>query len=65
MWKEERLGNRINVMRTEQAMETGAEAIASACPYCLIMMEDGTKAKGVSETVKTLDVVEMLDMSVN
>lgn len=65
MWKEEKHGNRINVMRTEQAMETGAQAIASACPYCLIMMEDGTKAKGVADEMKTFDVVEMLDQSVN
>jgi Fe-S oxidoreductase len=64
MWKEE-VGERINVMRTEQAMETGCTAIGTACPYCMTMMIDGTKAKGVEDTLPTYDVVELLDMAVS
>lgn len=64
MWLEETIGERINVKRTEQALETGAGMIVSACPFCLTMMEDGTKLKGVDETVKTKDVAEILWESV-
>lgn len=64
-WKEEMAGTeRINVFRTEQAMETGCSMIGTACPYCMTMLIDGTKAKGVEETISTFDVVELLDMSV-
>lgn len=60
MWLEESAGQRINVKRTEQALATGAGLVATACPYCLTMMEDGTKLKGVDETVKTKDIAEIL-----
>lgn len=64
-WKEEMAGtDRINVLRTEQALETGCSAIGTACPYCMTMMIDGTKAKGVEEQINTYDVVELLNMSV-
>jgi Fe-S oxidoreductase len=64
-WKEELAGtDRINVLRTEQALETGCSAIGTACPYCMTMMIDGTKAKGVEEQINTYDVVELLNMSV-
>jgi Fe-S oxidoreductase len=64
-WKEELKGtDRINVMRTEQALETGCTAIGTACPFCMTMMIDGTKAKGVEESINTFDVVELLDLSI-
>lgn len=63
MFKEE-TGTRINVMRTEQAMETGASVIGTACPYCMTMMIDGTKAKGEEENISTYDVIELLAMSI-
>ncbi|GAX89558.1 heterodisulfide reductase-related iron-sulfur binding cluster [Effusibacillus lacus] len=63
-WKEELKGtDRINVMRTEQAMETGCTMIGTACPFCMTMMIDGTKAKGVEDNIATYDVVELLDMA--
>lgn len=64
MWTEETTGNRINVARTEQAMETQSTMISSACPYCLTMMSDGTKAKEVDEDISTMDVAEILALSV-
>jgi Fe-S oxidoreductase len=64
MWKEETIGERINVMRTEQALETGCTAIGTACPYCMTMMIDGTKQKGVEEQIATYDVVELLNMAI-
>ncbi len=63
MWLEEKEGTRINEKRTEQALSLNPNIIASACPYCLTMLSDGTKAKGVEEDVKTLDVVELLEKS--
>lgn len=65
MWLEEKEGTRINEARTEQALTCNPNTIASACPYCLTMLSDGTKAKGVEEEVKTLDVVELLEKSLD
>ncbi|MFE3574200.1 heterodisulfide reductase-related iron-sulfur binding cluster [Lysinibacillus sp. NPDC059133] len=64
MWMEEHVGNRINVARTEQALATDASVISSGCPYCLTMLEDGTKAKEVEDTISTFDVAELLERSV-
>ncbi|MBM7608997.1 Fe-S oxidoreductase [Lysinibacillus composti] len=64
MWMEEHVGNRINVARTEQALETSASIISSGCPYCLTMLSDGTKAKEVEEQVGTYDIAELLERSV-
>lgn len=65
-WMEEEVGNgkqRINETRTKEALETGAEVIATACPYCLTMMLDGTKANNAEEQVRTLDIAEILAQS--
>lgn len=64
MWTEETTGNRINVARTEQAMQVQPSMISSACPYCLTMLSDGTKAKEVEEDIGTMDVAEILALSV-
>ncbi|NGQ96223.1 4Fe-4S dicluster domain-containing protein [Brevibacillus sp. SYP-B805] len=60
MWMEEHEGTRINLARTEQALEVNPTAIASACPYCLTMMNDGVKMKEAEDRVKTRDVSEIL-----
>ncbi len=65
MWMEEHLGKRINVTRTEQALETGAKIIASSCPFCMTMLSDGVKAKEAQETVKVLDIAEVLESSLS
>lgn len=64
MWMEEKEGTRVNVARTEQALAVKPTMIGSACPYCLTMLSDGTKAKEVEDQVKTMDVAEILEMSV-
>jgi Fe-S oxidoreductase len=63
MWMEEHLGKRINEMRTAQALELKPDVIATACPYCLTMLGDGLKAKGMEESVKALDIAELLEKS--
>lgn len=62
MFKEE-TGTRINVMRAEQALETGASIVGTACPYCMTMLIDGTKANGKEDDMSTYDVIELLAMS--
>jgi len=64
MWTEETTGNRINVARTEQALAVSPNTISSACPYCLTMLSDGTKAKDVEQDISTMDVAEILALSV-
>ncbi|HEX8099087.1 MAG TPA: heterodisulfide reductase-related iron-sulfur binding cluster [Actinomycetota bacterium] len=58
MWMEERLGKRVNVERTEEAISTGADSMGVACPFCLIMLDDGAKAKG--EAIKVVDVANVV-----
>ena len=64
MWMEEDEGKRVNLARTEQALEVSPTMISSACPYCLTMLEDGTKLKEVEESVQTRDIAEILEQSV-
>ncbi len=64
MWMEEDRGKRVNVARTEQALAVQPTMISSACPYCLTMLEDGTKMKGVEEKIRTRDIAEILAESV-
>jgi Fe-S oxidoreductase len=63
MWMEERLGKRINMERTEEAISTGASAMGVACPYCLIMLDDGAKAKG--QAIEVLDLAQVLARSLD
>jgi Fe-S oxidoreductase len=60
---EESRGRRINQIRLEQAMAVNPERIATACPYCMMMFEDATGAKGVSDTLPVTDVAELMEAS--
>jgi len=60
---EETRGRRINHIRLEQAMAVGPERLATACPYCLMMFEDATGAKGVSDSLPVQDVAELVEAS--
>ncbi len=59
-WMEEKVGKRISEMRVEQVIDTGADVIATACPYCLQMFEDAIKAKAAEETLKSRDIAELI-----
>jgi Fe-S oxidoreductase/nitrate reductase gamma subunit len=63
MWMEEQIGRRINQMRTEEAINTSAEILASACPYCLQMFEDAIKALEAEGKIKAMDVAEIVSAS--
>ena len=58
-WMDMKKGERINVLRTEQAAETGAKKIATACPFCMQMMEDGTKLTKY-EDFEVKDIAEVI-----
>ncbi len=62
MWMEERLGKRINVERTDEALSTGASSLGVACPYCMIMLDDGVKSRG--KELRVLDVAQVVAASV-
>ena len=63
MWLEEPQGTRINLERTDEAIATGADVVSTACPYCMIMLDDAVKARGREEDVKVLDVAQLLERS--
>jgi len=64
MFKEPENGTQdINVLRTEDAIETTAEIIATGCPFCNTMMTDGVKAKEKEGKIEVLDVAELLAKS--
>jgi Fe-S oxidoreductase len=67
MWMEETRGTRINAERTRQALATGAETVATSCPFCMVMMRDGLAdagsrepAGGVGGEVTAQDIAELL-----
>ncbi len=61
MFKEDEPGDkRINMERTEEAIETGASIVAVNCPFCLTMMQDGMKAKDKQDDVMVLDLAELI-----
>jgi Fe-S oxidoreductase len=60
MWMEE-AAPRVNERRTDDALSTGAKIIATACPFCTVMITDGIKARDKEEEVKVLDVVELVN----
>ncbi|QTY27725.1 (Fe-S)-binding protein [Flavobacterium sp. CS20] len=61
MFKDAEPGDKeVNVLRTEEAIETKPEAIAAGCPFCNTMMTDGVKIKEKQDSIKVYDVVEMI-----
>jgi Fe-S oxidoreductase len=64
MWMEEKIGKRINIERTEEALATGAATIAVGCPFCSTMINDGVNSAGVAEAVEVVDVATVLLRSI-
>lgn len=61
MFKEAEKGEKeINAERTEEAVSTGAEIIAAACPFCMTMMRDGVKHLNKDENIRVLDLAELV-----
>jgi Fe-S oxidoreductase len=62
MWIEEQPGTtKINQVRLEDALKTEADTVVTACPYCLQMFEDSIDHKGVKDSLKARDLVELVE----
>ena len=59
-WVEEKQGKRISDVRIEDVIKTNAEIVATACPYCMQMLEDSIKSKDAEESLKDLDIAELV-----
>jgi Fe-S oxidoreductase len=63
MFKEAEKGNKeVFLERIEDAIEAKADIIATACPFCMVMMTDGIKYKNMEDTMKNYDIAEMVSM---
>jgi Fe-S oxidoreductase len=60
MWMEESIGTKVNDERAAEAISTGASRVATACPFCYIMLDDGVKGAGMEE-----DQVKVADISIH
>jgi Fe-S oxidoreductase len=63
MWMEESLGKRVNLERTDEALGTGADVVSTACPYCLIMLDDAVRARSREDDVRVLDLSQVVEAS--
>ncbi len=66
MFKEAETGNKeIFIERTEEALKTGADIIASSCPFCMTMLTDGLKYKNREEEIFNYDIAELVVMALD
>lgn len=63
MWFEERIGKRVNLERTEEALRVKPDVVGTACPFCLTMFEDGLRAKDATEQLRAMDLAELVARS--
>jgi Fe-S oxidoreductase len=62
MWMEEHLGKRINGERADEAASTGADIVGVACPFCMVMLDDGVKGRG--SDMRVMDVSQVVGEAV-
>lgn len=65
MWYDIERGDRINIIRFREAFETGAKTIATACSFCLFMMDDAVKVEEKEDTVQIQDIAEIVANNIN
>ena len=61
MWVEEAKDQRVNILRTEQALDKKPDVIATSCPFCRIMIGSGINEKGLQDQVSVMDVMELVN----
>ena len=59
-WMDKKVGERVNVVRINQAAETGAKKVATACPFCMQMLEDGAKLTDREDSMQVKDIAEFM-----
>jgi Fe-S oxidoreductase len=64
MWMEERMGKKMNIERTDEALASASQTLAVGCPYCNIMLSDGITERHADEQMSVLDVAQLLLQSV-
>jgi Fe-S oxidoreductase len=62
MWMEETIGKRVNMERTNEALGTG-DIVSTACPFCMIMLDDAVKANGKGDEVSVMDISQVVERS--
>jgi len=63
MWMEEKIGTRVNHNRVDEVLASGADTVATACPFCTIMLTDGVNDRNATEKVQVLNVSELVARS--
>jgi len=63
-WMEEKIGKRVNQTRVNEALATGAEVLAAACPFCITMFDDGIKGVEAEEKMKIEDIAEIVAQAI-
>jgi len=64
MWVEgTNMEERLAFQRVQEAVETGAEVLAVACPFCLLTLEDAVKVKGLEDKLRVMDIMELVNMA--
>ena len=63
MWMEENIGKRVNSERAQEALATGADVVGTACPFCMIMLDDAVKGEGRGDDVSVLDISQLIERS--
>ena len=64
MWIEEQPGTRINEIRLNDVIESGADTVVTACPYCLQMMEEAIEHKQKKDSLKARDIIEIVEQAI-
>jgi len=59
-WMDLKIGERVNSMRAQEAADTGASTVATACPFCMQMMEDGVKLTNNERRLDVRDIAEVI-----
>lgn len=62
-WKGRSVGKRIEEIRTEEGIETGADGVITACPFCNIMFNSAIRQKGVEHSFKLIDIVQLVNQA--
>jgi Fe-S oxidoreductase len=63
-WMEEKIGKRVNQTRMQEALDTGAEVLAAACPFCITMFDDGIKGIEAEDQMQIEDIAEIVAQAI-